>query len=96
MEHDAKKLRGARHRGQAGEQARPAMTMRPRVPVAEVKPGGPGSAALATVIAEVLPRHDPKNPPAESAELYSDLFIEFEAIPDDHPGSRAHARHRDR
>jgi len=76
LEHDAKKFRSARHRGQAGEQARPATTMRPRAEGAEPEPGGPGSAALAAVIAEVLPRHDPKNPPANSAELYSDLFID--------------------
>ncbi|MCB1499374.1 MAG: acyl carrier protein [Bauldia sp.] len=76
MDHDAKKLRGARHRGQAGEQARPATTMRQRTEPADVGPEDPGSAALAAVIAEVLPRHDPKNPPAASAELYSDLFID--------------------
>lgn len=36
----------------------------------------PGAAALAGVIAEVLHRHDAGNPPAETAELYADLFID--------------------
>lgn len=76
MEHDAKKLRGARHRGQAGEQARPATTQRPRQEQPEAERSGPAAAALAAVIAEVLPRHDPKNPPTDSAELYADLFID--------------------
>jgi acyl carrier protein len=38
--------------------------------------GSPGATALAGVIAEVLHRHDAGNPPAESAELYADLFID--------------------
>jgi acyl carrier protein len=31
---------------------------------------------LATVISRILPRHDPRHPPADSAELYSDLFVD--------------------
>ena len=46
MDHDARKLRGARHRGQAGAQARPATTQRARqeaLPQAEGSPDGFGT-----------------------------------------------------
>jgi acyl carrier protein len=76
VEQETRKFRGARHRGQAGAQARPATTQRARQESPPPPEGSPAAAALATVIAEVLPRHDSKNPPAESAELYSDLFID--------------------
>jgi acyl carrier protein len=56
--------------------ARPATTQRQLHEMPLPEAGSPAAAALATVIAEVLPRHDPKHPPAETAELYSDLFID--------------------
>lgn len=76
MEHEARKFRGARHRGQSGASAKPATTQRARRKKLDRPPTNPAANALASVIAEVLPRHDPKNPPPESAELYSDLFID--------------------
>lgn len=77
MDNDARRLRGARHRGQSGAVAKPATTQKARREMPpQASPADPARAALATVIAEVLPRHDPKNPPQESAELYADLFID--------------------
>lgn len=76
MEQEFRKPRGARHRGQAGAQARPATIQQARQEVPPHAEGSPAAQALATVIAEVLPRHDAKNPPAETAELYADLFID--------------------
>ncbi|MCB1490089.1 MAG: acyl carrier protein [Bauldia sp.] len=76
MENDAKKLRGARHMGQAGAAAKPAATRAVHPDTEEPAPGDPAAQALAEVIAEVLPRHDPGSPPAASAELYADLFID--------------------
>jgi len=76
LDHDAKKLRGARHLGQTGAAAKPAATRTAAPDTAEPAPGAPAARALAEVIAEVLPRHDPANPPAASAELYADLFID--------------------
>jgi acyl carrier protein len=77
LDNEARKLRGARHRGQSGAVAKPAITQkarRERPP--QAAPADPAAIALAAVIAEVLPRHDPNNPPQESAELYADLFID--------------------
>jgi acyl carrier protein len=76
LEQDAKKFRGARHRGQAGAQARPATIQQSRPESPPAPEGSPGATALAGVIAEVLHRHDAGNPPAETAELYADLFID--------------------
>jgi len=69
-------MRGARHRGQSGAAARPAATQKTRRDPVEMAPDDPAAKALAAVIAEVLPRHAPGDPPAESAELYADLFID--------------------
>lgn len=76
MEQESRKLRGARHRGQAGAQARPATIQQPRQEEPPHAEGSPAAETLASVIAEVLHRHDAKNPPPESAELYADLFID--------------------
>jgi acyl carrier protein len=85
LEHDTRKFRGPRQPGQVGAPARPAKKARPartaKAGRAKVKrePEGPKSAAeiaLAAVIAEVLPQHNPDHPPALSSELYSDLFID--------------------
>jgi acyl carrier protein len=75
VEHDTRKFRGQKRPGQAGA---PAQAARPR-PASEtlapgVEPRQP--TALATVIAEVLPRFDAHNPPQASAELYADLLID--------------------
>jgi acyl carrier protein len=69
-------MRGARQPGQSGAAAKPATTQKLRPDPVEASPGDPASRALAQVIAEVLPRHDPASPPAETAELYADLFID--------------------
>lgn len=76
MDHDTRKFRSARHRGQSGASARPGTTQRTRREKLDRTDSNPAAEALAAVIAEVLPRHDPKHPPAESAELYADLFID--------------------
>ena len=74
MEHDTRKFRGQKRPGQAGA---PAQAARPRPsgktlsPVERREP-----TALASVIAEVLPRFDAQNPPQEGAELYADLLID--------------------
>jgi len=69
-------MRGARQPGQSGAVAKPATTQKVRPEPVATAPDDPASQALARVIAEVLPRHDPANPPAEAAELYADLFID--------------------
>ena len=69
MEHDTRKFRGAKRRGQTGASAKAA---KPR-PVVDRRE----SSALATVIAEVLPRFDPQHPPQNTAELYADLLIDL-------------------
>ena len=76
MDEDARKVRGARHRGQSGAAAKPAATQKTRRAEVDASPADPSAQALAAVIAEVLPRHDPASPPAETAELYADLFID--------------------
>jgi acyl carrier protein len=74
VEHDTRKFRGQKRPGQAGA---PAQAARPRpanetlLPVERREP-----AALASVIAEVLPRFDAQNPPQDGAELYADLLID--------------------
>ena len=69
-------MRGARHRGQTGASAKPAATRKAMHEPADAAAAGPAATALAAVIAEVLPRHDPAAPPPETAELYADLFID--------------------
>lgn len=69
-------MRGARQPGQSGAVAKPATTQKVRPEPVVAAPSDPATLALASVIAEVLPRHDPANPPAETAELYADLFID--------------------
>jgi acyl carrier protein len=76
LDQDARKTRGTRHRGQAGAAARPAAMQQARRDRVEATDADPAAQMLAAVIAEVLPRHDPTNPPDESAELYADLFID--------------------
>jgi acyl carrier protein len=76
VEHDTRKFRGARHRGQAGAPARPARTGRARSDQPSPEIESRSAAVLATVISEVLQRYDPQHPPQDSAELYSDLFID--------------------
>lgn len=73
MEHDTRKFRGQKRPGQTGA---PAQAARPR-PVGN-EPVAPEieTSALATVIAEVLPRFDALHPPQASAELYADLLID--------------------
>lgn len=76
MEHDTRKFRGAKRRGQPGAPARaakqrPAITDQPS-PETESRE----ATTLATVIAEVLPRFDPQHPPQDTAELYADLLID--------------------
>jgi acyl carrier protein len=74
VEHDTRKFRGPRLRGQAAAPARPGEAAREKrpAPVAD----SPAAVTLAAVIAEVLPRRDAQHPPANSAELYADLFID--------------------
>ena len=72
MDQDARKTRGTRHRGQSGAAA----TQKARRDRVEASDADPAAQVLASVVAEVLPRHDPTNPPDESAELYADLFID--------------------
>ena len=69
-------MRGARQPGQMGASAKPAATQKPRREATPAEGDDPAARALAAVIAEVLPRHDAANPPAETAELYADLFID--------------------
>ena len=69
-------MRGARHRGQTGATAKPAATRKAMHEPPEAATAGPAATALAAVIAEVLPRRDAASPPAETAELYADLFID--------------------
>jgi acyl carrier protein len=82
LEHDTRKFR---RRGKAGAPARTAKTGAPartaKAGRARVNKDSPGlddgaAIALAAVIAEVLPQYNPARPPAHSAELYSDLFID--------------------
>lgn len=70
MEHDTRKFRGPRRPGQTGAPAQAAKA-RP-APDADRNE----ATALATVIAEVLPRFDAQHPPPETAELYADLLID--------------------
>ena len=74
MEHDTRKFREQKRPGQAGA---PAQAARPRPASKRLSPEVERRepAALASVIAEVLPRFDAHNPPQESAELYADLLI---------------------
>ena len=76
MEHDTRKFRGQKRPGQTGAPAqaakkRPASgeQFSPEVERRE-------ATALASVIAEVLPRFDPQHPPQATAELYADLLID--------------------
>jgi acyl carrier protein len=75
VEHDTRKFRGQKRPGQAGA---PAQAARPRPASKTLSPEVERRepAALASVIAEVLPRFDAHNPPQESAELYADLLID--------------------
>jgi acyl carrier protein len=75
VEHDTRKFRGPKRPGQAGA---PAKAARPRPASKALSPEVERCepAALASVIAEVLPRFDVHNPPQESAELYADLLID--------------------
>ena len=75
MEHDTRKFRGQKRPGQAGA---PAQAARPRPAGKTLSPAVERRepAALASVIAEVLPRFDAQNPPQDSAELYADLLID--------------------
>jgi acyl carrier protein len=75
VEHDTRKFRGQKRPGQAGA---PAQAARPRPAGKTLSPAVERRepAALASVIAEVLPRFDAQNPPQESAELYADLLID--------------------
>jgi acyl carrier protein len=75
VEHDTRKFRGARRRGQAATPARPAKK-RPDGAEQLSPDTSPGGATLAAVIAEVLPRFDAQHPPQASAELYADLLID--------------------
>lgn len=76
MEHDTRKFRGQKRPGQTGA---PAQAARPRPGSGEhVAPQADRSeaSALASVIAEVLPRFDAQHPPQANAELYADLLID--------------------
>jgi acyl carrier protein len=75
VEHDTRKFRGQKRPGQAGA---PAQAARPRPANKTLSPAVERreSAALASVIAEVLPRFDAQNPPQDNAELYADLLID--------------------
>ncbi len=76
MEHDTRKFRGQKRAGQTGA---PAQAARPRPASGEhVAPQADRgeASALASVIAEVLPRFDAQHPPQATAELYADLLID--------------------
>ena len=75
MEQETRKFRGQAPRtGRRPSPSRP--DQRPREEDALARGRTPRPAALASVIAEVLPRFDAQNPPQDGAELYADLFID--------------------
>lgn len=76
MEHDTRKFRGAKRRGQAGAPARAAKKRSAIADQPSIETESREATTLATVIAEVLPRFDPKHPPQNTAELYADLLID--------------------